>query len=110
VTELVNAAGVCKTTVAEYYQAKGTMPTDETVAGCSDVGTANSLPPTVAGPNITVVAQGGLASQLNGNTTYGLKAACNTGTCNGPPITSWDCSAANTITKVLPKYLPASCR
>ena len=27
VTELVNAAGVCKTTVAEYYQAKGTMPT-----------------------------------------------------------------------------------
>jgi len=28
VTELVNAAGVCKTTVAEYYQAKGTMPTN----------------------------------------------------------------------------------
>src|SRR6187551_1248789 len=37
VTELVNAAGVCKTTVAEYYQAKGTMPTNETIAGCSDV-------------------------------------------------------------------------
>ena len=109
VTELVNAAGVCKTTVAEYYQAKGTMPTDQTVAGCSDVGTANSLPPTVAGPNITVVAQGGLASQLNGNTTYGLKATCNTGTCNGPPITSWDCTSA-AGTKVLPKYLPASCR
>jgi len=27
VTELVNGAGVCKTSVAEYYQTKGTMPT-----------------------------------------------------------------------------------
>ena len=34
VTELVNAAGVCKTSVAEYYQAKGTMPPDETVGAC----------------------------------------------------------------------------
>jgi type IV pilus assembly protein PilA len=110
VTELVNAAGVCKTTVAEYYQAKGTMPTNQTIAGCSDVGTANSVAPTVSAESITVVAAGGLASQLGTNTTYGLKASCNGGTCNGPPITSWDCSAANTITKVLPKYLPASCR
>jgi type IV pilus assembly protein PilA len=26
VTELINAAGVCKTSVAEYYQAKGNSP------------------------------------------------------------------------------------
>ncbi|HXF79407.1 MAG TPA: prepilin-type N-terminal cleavage/methylation domain-containing protein, partial [Usitatibacter sp.] len=39
VTELVNAAGVCKTSVAEYYQAKGGMPTTITQAGCSNVGT-----------------------------------------------------------------------
>jgi type IV pilus assembly protein PilA len=109
VTELVNAAGVCKTTVAEYYQAKGTMPTNETIAGCSDVGTANSVAPTVAAEVITVVAAGGLAAQLGSNTTYALKAACNGGTCNGPPITSWDCTSA-AGTKVLPKYLPASCR
>jgi hypothetical protein len=107
----VNAAGVCKTTVAEYYQAKGTMPTDATVAGCSDVGTANSSNPTVAGQLITVSAIGGLASQLGTNVTYALKAACSgSATCTGPPITSWDCSAANTATKILPKYLPASCR
>src|SRR5436305_15050246 len=64
VTELVNAAGVCKTTVAEYDQAKGTMPTDATVAGCSNVGTANTIPPTFNGKDtILVDATAGLASQ-----------------------------------------------
>src|SRR5499427_5189983 len=49
VTELINGAGVCKTTVAEYYQTKGVMPPNETVAGCTDTGTANGLAPKVAG-------------------------------------------------------------
>src|SRR5262252_7349929 len=49
VTELVNAAGVCKTSVAEYYQSKGAMPPDITTSGCSDVGTANSSPPAIKG-------------------------------------------------------------
>ena len=109
VTELVNAAGVCKTTVAEYYQAKGVMPTNETVAGCSDVGTANSAAPKFAADTITVDASGGLANQLGANVTYALKAACSGGTCNGPPITAWDCTSA-AGTKILAKYLPASCR
>src|SRR5215216_410374 len=77
VTELVNSAGVCKTTVAEYYQAKGTMPTDRTVAGCSEVGTANSEAPGFSANVITVNATGGLASQLGSNVLYALKAACN---------------------------------
>ena len=111
VTELVNAAGVCKTTVAEYYQAKGTMPTNETVAGCSEVGTANTIPPKFDGvAAIKVDATGGLASQLGANVTYALKASCSGAACTGPPITAWDCTAANGVTKILPKYLPASCR
>jgi type IV pilus assembly protein PilA len=110
VTELVNAAGVCKTTVAEYYQAKGTMPTDETVAGCSDVGTVNSAPPVFTANTIAVDASQGLAAQLGAGKTYKLKAACNGGTCSGPPITSWDCTSAGAGTNILPKYLPASCR
>src|SRR6201982_166495 len=70
VTELVNAAGVCKTTVAEYYQAKGTMPTDQTVAGCPNVGTATSVAPKFDGKDtINVDATGGLASQLGANVT-----------------------------------------
>ena len=107
-TELVNAAGVCKTTVAEYYQAKGAMPTDATVAGCSDIGTVNSKAPTFDGKDtILVDAQAGLAAQLGTNVTYGLKAGCSGGACTGPAIISWDCKAP---TKILPKYLPASCR
>ena len=110
VTELVNAAGVCKTTVAEYYQAKGTMPTNETVAGCSNVGTANSVSPTFDGTSkILVSATGGLSAQLGATNVYGLKAACSGGACSGPPITSWDCTSAGGTT-ILPKYLPASCR
>ena len=110
VTELVNAAGVCKTTVAEYYQAKGTMPTNQTIAGCSDVGTLNSAPPTFDGTaTINVSAIAGLANQLGTNVTYALKATCGAGACSGPPITGWDCTST-AGTKILPKYLPASCR
>jgi type IV pilus assembly protein PilA len=111
VTELVNAAGVCKTTVAEYYQAKGTMPTNETIAGCSDIGTANSDSPKFASNTIQVNASGGLGSQLAATgIIYKLKASCSGGACTGPPITAWDCTSAGAGTTVLPKYLPASCR
>ena len=109
VTELVNAAGVCKTTVAEYYQTKGSMPTNETVAGCSDQGTSNSGVPKFDGTDtITVTAAGGLDNQIKATgDVYGLQATCAGGGCTGPAITGWDCKAKSTI---LPKYLPASCR
>src|SRR6187399_2371497 len=67
VTELVNAAGVCKTGVAEYYQSKGKMPLDTDAAGCSDKGTAAASPPTVANGLITVAAAGSLDTQLKAN-------------------------------------------
>src|SRR5216683_2975361 len=86
VTELINAAGVCKTSVAEYYQTKGTMPDDATKSGCSTSGTLNSVAPAISATgDIKVDAAGG-------------------------PITAWDCTAVNTITNIIPKYLPASCR
>ena len=113
VTELVNAAGVCKTSVAEYYQTKGSMPTDRDVAGCSNVGTANSDAPTFTTDTIAVAAVGTLATQLSGNSSgvnYKLKAACNGGSCSGGAITNWDCTKATSGTDILAKYLPASCR
>jgi len=119
VTELINAAGVCKTSVAEYYQSKGYMPASTADSGCSDTGTANSAPPTVAAGDITVVAAGGLLGQLGGAGTGTLmyKAGCPTvGTCatagggNAPPISAWFCDNTNAGTNILPKYLPASCR
>ena len=107
VTELVNAAGVCKTSIAEFYQAQGKMPTSAATGGCSDVGTANANPPTFDGVDaIKVDAKGGLAAQLGAGLTFGLQAKC-AGGCVGPAITEWNCKA---VTSILPKYLPASCR
>ena len=109
VTELVNAAGVCKTSIAEFYQAQGKMPASAATGGCSDIGTANSKAPTFDGTDsIQVDAQGGLAGQLGaGTVTYGLQAKCDKGTCNGPAITEWNCKSK---TNILAKYLPAGCR
>ncbi len=110
VTELVNAAGVCKTTVAEYYQTQGKMPANETVAGCSDQGTANSNAPKFDGVDtISVLAAGGLDNQIKSSgDVYALQASCAGGACTGPAITAWNCK--NATTTILPKYLPANCR
>src|SRR5438874_2658644 len=123
VTELINAAGVCKTSVAEYYQTKGYMPANVTTAGCSNSGTANSSPPSVTNGDISVVAAGGLLGQLTAAAaTLVYKAGCGTpapsspvncATAAGtaaPPITVWFCDPTNSGTNILPKYLPASCR
>ena len=106
VTELINAAGVCKTSVAEYYQAVGLFPTDQTKAGCSDVGTVGSAPPVVTGTGlITVDASGTLLTQLGAGKTFSYTPS--TGAA-GTPITAWSC---NTVaTTIIPKYLPATCR
>ena len=115
VTELVNAAGVCKTGVAEYYQSKGTMPASRGDAGCSDVGTANTTAPDVsAGGLIAVNASGTLATQLTANASGTLLtynpicggAACAADGSSGA-LTEWNCITGTTVTK---KYLPAQCR
>ena len=116
VTELINSAGVCKTTVAEFYQTKGAMPANELQAGCTDTGTANSNPPKVAANGeVTVVAKGGLQSQLvAGTDTFAYRPSCNGAACAGTPITEWVCSTTATpiaaSTNIKPKYLPGSCR
>jgi type IV pilus assembly protein PilA len=106
VTELINAAGVCKTSVAEYYQAVGSFPTDQTKAGCSNVGTVNTVPPVVASSGlITVTASGTLATQLGTGQNF---AYTPTTSGAGAPITQWSCNSA--ATTIIPKYLPATCR
>ena len=114
VTELINAAGVCKTTVAEYYQTKGVMPNNETVAGCTDTGTANGLAPKVAATGeVQVVAKAGLATQLGAGNQFSYMPSCSGVACAGPPITEWICSATGVpaaSTTIKAKYLPGSCR
>jgi len=106
VTELINAAGVCKTSVAEYYQSLGAFPSSQTQAGCSDVGTANSVAPVVnSSGQITIDASGTLLTQLGGNHTFGYTPQTASA---GAPITAWLCNTSPT--NILSKYLPATCR
>jgi type IV pilus assembly protein PilA len=105
VTEVVNMAGVCKTSVAEYYQSKGLMPADALQAGCSSTDSLLAQKPTVANGVITVTAIASLATQL-GNNGSGLLLTYTPVLTSGS-ITAWDCF---TGTSILPKYLPAVCR
>ena len=113
VTELVNGAGVCKTSVAEYYQTKGTMPTSVAESGCSDAGTVNSAKPAIpAAGQIQIDASGALLTQLTANasgTVFMYKANCGGAACTGAAITDWQCNAAAGTT-IATKYLPAACR
>ena len=113
VTELVNGAGVCKTSVAEYYQTKGTMPATVAESGCSDKGTVNSQPPAIpAAGQIQVDATGALGTQLAANNSgikFVYKAVCSGAACAGGAITEWQCNAA-AGTDIATKYLPAACR
>jgi len=114
VTELVNGAGVCKTSVAEFYQTKGTMPTSLTQAGCSNTGTVNYSPPAIpAAGKIQVDASGTLNTQLAANgsgVNFFYQAYCSGGACTGGGITEWKCDSAGAGTTIMTKYLPASCR
>ena len=113
VTELINAAGVCKTSVAEYYQSLGTMPLSAKSAGCSDIGTANSLTPVVTNGEVEITAQGTLATQLGaGATVFAMKPDCGGGGCTGTaPIKAWNCaSSLGASTTIINKYLPSACR
>ncbi len=117
VTELVNGAGVCKTSVAEAYQTKGVMPADVTAAGCSNVGTDNSAAPLVTNGLIEVDAAGPLKTQLTANSSgfvFKYQPMCKGAACaadgSSGAITGWACDATNAGTDITPKYLPATCR
>ena len=111
VTELINAAGVCKTSVAEFYQSRGTMPADVTAAGCSTQGSANSAAPAVSVDGILVAAAGTLATQLGADSTFAYAPGCPAlGDCDGSKaIQEWICNA-DAGTTIATKYLPATCR
>ena len=105
VTEVINMAGVCKTSVAEYYQSKGVMPPTGLEAGCSTTDSLMATAPVVAAGVISVTAKGSLGTQLTANTS-GLTLIYTPKLTSGA-ITAWDCF---TGTSILAKYLPAVCR
>src|SRR3954468_24517478 len=105
VTEVVNMAGVCKTSVAEFYQSRGTLPATAVEAGCSNTDSLLAQAPTVAAGVIKVNAIASLATQLTPNSS-GLILPYPPVMPSGP-IKAWDCFTGTTI---LPKSLPAVCR
>jgi len=113
VTELVNMAGVCKSSVQEFYQSKTKMPADSAEAGCPDSKTANAKSPIVTNGLIEVQADSGLRTQLiaaGSGTALVFTPMCGTPAtpaCVGAPVSEWDCKLNTTIK---PKYLPTECR
>jgi len=113
VTEMVNMAGVCKTSVAEYYQANSAMPASTAEAGCPNTQTAHAKAPVIVNGVIDVQADGGLRTQLTASgsgTSLMFTPMCGspaTPTCTGATITAWDCKVASTIS---PRFLPIECR
>jgi type IV pilus assembly protein PilA len=113
VVELLNIAGTCKTSVAEYFQSKSAMPATTADAGCLNQGTANAKAPSVTDGLIEVKAANGLANQLTGSGSG--DALVFTPMCGDPPtpvclggtISAWDCKLNTTIT---PRYRPGECR
>ena len=107
VTEVVNMAGVCKTSVAEFYQSRGAMPANTVESGCSTTASLLANAPVVTAGAITVDATGSLAVQLAANAS-GTRLNYTPVTAGaGAAITAWNCFTGTTI---LAKYLPAVCR
>jgi type IV pilus assembly protein PilA len=107
VTEVIQAAGACKTSISEYYASMGVFP-KAGGGGCSTIGSLNAAPPTVADDSgvITVNAAGKLNKQLDDNKS-GTSITFTPVLDANKAITAWDCK---TTTTILPKYLPARCR
>lgn len=108
VSELVVAADACKTSVAEYFQAQGTLPATGTAAGCSSNTTQYITSLSVANGKIKVVpnASGGihLPTTVTGN--FYLAPTAN----GADKPLSWSCTNAVAGTDIPSKYLPATCR
>jgi type IV pilus assembly protein PilA len=103
VSEGLNLSGGAKAAVTEYYQDRGSMPTDNTQAGLAAAGT-------IQGKYV------GSVTVANGVITVGYAKAAHT-TINGNSLTmtpdvsqagsvQWTCAGAG----ILPKHLPAACR
>lgn len=105
ISELVVAADACKTSVAEYFQSKASLPATISAAGCSNNSTQYVASLGVTNGVITVTGKTG---------TGHLPAAAAGDFVLTPTVTTtdaplaWQCNtAATTIPK---KFLPATCR
>ncbi|WP_430388226.1 pilin [Dyella sp. 20L07] len=106
VSELIVAADACKTSVAEYYQSNGALPTALAASGCSSNATQYVASLAISGTGeidvtaATVTALGGASGKV-----FALTPTAPADT--SLPL-SWACNGTGTT--IPSKYLPASCR
>ncbi len=102
VSEGAAAAGACKTSVAEYFASKASLPNDTNAAGCSGTNSPTQYVKSteVASGVITVTLT--TDSKLGGAAGGNLTLTPSTG--NGNVISSWACGGSPQ------KYMPGSCR
>ena len=109
VSEGLNLSGGAKAAVTEYFQDRGTMPGDNTVAGLA-------LPAEIAGKYVTsvdvgangviTVTYGGIAAEAHAVIT-GKTLEMTPSTAQAGSVT-WDCASAGAA--IANKHLPAACR
>ncbi|QFY89736.1 pilin [Magnetovirga frankeli] len=100
VSECAMVAASCKTAVSETFASNGSLPTNETVAGCATTSTQYCAAPTVAAGAVTVAVSGhgGTPDPCNLVLTPQLDAG-------GNAITQW-----NGSTTCDGKHVPANFR
>ena len=101
VTEIITAASACKTSVTEFFESQGAMPTTLAAAGCASNPTAHAGALTLVGNAITIASS---ITAAPGNFVLAPSVAPVAGT----PI-QWLCTPAAGTT-IATKYLPANCR
>jgi len=103
VSEAAAAAGACKTSVAEYFASKATLPTTTAQAGCSGTSSATQYVASteISGSGIITVT---LSSDAKLGPATGGTLVLTPTTGAGNVVSSWACSGSPQ------KYMPGSCR
>jgi len=106
VSEGLNLSGGAKAAVTEYFQDRGVMPADNTIAGLETAGN-------IQGKYVVSVAVGagdGVITVTYGNEAHALIAAqsirMTADAVTSPGSVRWDCDSA----AIANKHLPAACR
>ena len=103
VTEGINLAGAAKSAVSEFYQERGSFPSNNTDASISepDEITSKFVTSVSITDDVITVTYGGEANTRISGETIILTAADNTGSL------TWTCGSGGVIP---PEHLPGACR
>lgn len=105
VSEGIGLAAAAKTSVSEYYQAMGNMPTTQALAGIASNISSNYVQSVTYSGSGTVSTIQIAFNAMGGDTSSG-QTILFVGTGSGAGV-RWDCNTGGTLNA---KYRPANCR